>query len=470
MKGEIRSSVQFGTNSELISLLKAWTLQSIMRDRDIFSEKDESGNKVEMEDICFECIKNALPFRPVTKHRSNGIVPHQGRALSCNPKSHIGTNHAGISKALISGGAGYFGHNLGCTLIKLGVSVVLIDVHKPEWEIPTGAEFIQSDIRDYDSLYKACEGVDCVFHVASIGMSGPQQFHKQWIESINIGGTKVIIDVCIQRNISRLIYTSTVNVSFAGNLIEDGDEESAPYVPLDKHRDHYSRTKAVADQMILAVNGSTLKGGGKLHTCVLRPPGIYGPDERRHLPRLATNIERRLLSFRFGSTNTKMNWIHLCNLVEAHLLAAKCLTASKGFIASGKAYFIHDGENVNLFDWLHPLFEKLGLSDPWIPLPSSLVFAAAYILEYIHIALRPICNLNPLLTTSEVTKIAVTHTFRIDKARKELGFNPKKFSFADAVDYYIQSRRKSQQEQFIFCKLIFAMFCFFMCVSLQFIL
>ncbi|KAM8960490.1 putative short-chain dehydrogenase/reductase family 42E member 2 [Pelodytes ibericus] len=423
-----------------------------MREKKFFCELEELRNRVEMEEICSECLKNTLPFRSASKQRPNGVLLHQSRALACTPSAHLGNGHSGITKALVTGGAGYVGHNLGCTLIKLGVSVVLFDIDMPEWEIPTGAVFIQSDVRDYDSLYKACEGVDCVFHVASIGMSGSQQLQKQKIESINIGGTKVVIDVCVQRNIPRLIYTSTVNVVFGGNGIEDGDE-TVPYLPLDKHLDHYSRTKAVADQMTLAANGSLLKDGNKLHTCVLRPPGIYGPDERRHLPRLAMNVERRLLCFKFASRSTKMNWIHLCNLVEAHLLAAKALTASKGFIASGKAYYIHDGENVNLFEWLHPLFEKLGFRDPWLTLPSSFVYTAACLLEYVHIALKPIWNLNPLLTRIEVAKIAVTHTFRIDKARRELGFNPKKFSFADSVDYYVKSRRKSKQEQMIVYKL-----------------
>lgn len=33
----------------------------------------------------------------------------------------------------------------------------------------------QEDIRDYSSLYKLCEGIDCIFHTASYGMSGPEQ-------------------------------------------------------------------------------------------------------------------------------------------------------------------------------------------------------------------------------------------------------------------------------------------------------
>lgn len=43
-----------------------------------------------------------------------------------------------------------------------------------------------------------------------------------------------IIVVCKQRNIPRLIYTSTVNVVFGGNPIEEGDEETVPYFPLEK--------------------------------------------------------------------------------------------------------------------------------------------------------------------------------------------------------------------------------------------
>ena len=39
--------------------------------------------------------------------------------------------------------------------------------------------------------------------------------------------------VCKERGISRLVYTSTVNVVFAGKPIEEGDEDSVPYVPLD---------------------------------------------------------------------------------------------------------------------------------------------------------------------------------------------------------------------------------------------
>lgn len=40
--------------------------------------------------------------------------------------------------------------------------------------------------------------------------------------------------VCVRRRVPRLVYTSTVNVAFGGKPIEQGDEDSVPYFPLEK--------------------------------------------------------------------------------------------------------------------------------------------------------------------------------------------------------------------------------------------
>ncbi|XP_050824606.1 putative short-chain dehydrogenase/reductase family 42E member 2 [Gopherus flavomarginatus] len=347
------------------------------------------------------------------------VLPHWDQSSDCRLNGHAGPQLKSI-KALVTGGGGYFGYNLGCALTKLGITVVLFDIQKPKWEVPNGAMYFQQ-------------------YIVHIKLD-----RKEKIESINVNGTEVVIDVCKQRNIPRLIYTSTVNVVFGGNPIEEGDEETVPYFPLEKQVNPYSRTKAMADQMILAANGTPLKGGNELHTCVLRPPGIYGPEEQTLLPRLLKNIERGLSKFKFGDSTTQMNLVHIANLVQAHLLAAEALTPEKGYIASGQAYYIHDGEKVAFSEWIIPLFEKLGYSEPWIRIPAFLIYIAATVTECLHLALKPVFSFTPFLTRNEVWSVTVTHTFRIDKARKQLGYRPKKFAFADSVDHYLQSRPKCQ--------------------------
>uniref|UniRef100_A0A8D2J6K5 Short chain dehydrogenase/reductase family 42E, member 2 n=1 Tax=Varanus komodoensis TaxID=61221 RepID=A0A8D2J6K5_VARKO len=235
------------------------------------------------------------------------------------------------NKTVITGGAGNFGFTLGRAFAKTGTHVILYDINQPPWEIPKGVVHIQADVRNYDDLYAACEGADCVIHAASYGMTGVEQV-SLLIRSVNVGGTGVVLEVCKRRNVPRLIYTSSINVVFAGQTILDGDEASVPYYPLNKHRNEYSRTKSIAEQMVLAANGSFLAGGGKLYTCALRPPGIYGPEEQRHLPRLLI-IERGFFLFKLGSSDVLMNWVHVKNLVQAHILAAAALTPEKNYIA-----------------------------------------------------------------------------------------------------------------------------------------
>ncbi|KAM6423924.1 putative short-chain dehydrogenase/reductase family 42E member 2 [Liasis olivaceus] len=347
-------------------------------------------------------------------------------------------------KTVITGGAGYFGFTLGCALAKSGTKVILYDVNLPIWDIPKGIILIKSDVRNFSDLYSACEGVDCLFHAAAYGMTGIEQLHKKHIRSVNIGGTGIVLEVCKRQSIPRLIYTSSVNVVFAGQTIIDGDEATVPYFPLDQQVNEYSRTKSIAEQMVLAANGSRLAGGGKLHTCAIRPPGIYGPEEQRHLPRLALNIKRGIFNIRVGDPGTLMNWVHVENLVQAHILAAKALTPEMNYIAGGQVYFINDDEKVNLFEWLSPLFEGLGSHNPWIRVPVFLVHLSAVIMENVHNMLLPIVEITPLITRNEVHNMACTHTFKIDKARAHLGYAPQKYSFADCVDDFLKKGPRSR--------------------------
>ncbi|KAJ8318879.1 hypothetical protein KUTeg_003970 [Tegillarca granosa] len=141
---------------------------------------------------------------------------------------------------LVTGGGGYPGYNLAKKLAELGHQVILFDLREPVWPLKENMNFIQGNITDV---------------------------------------------TCLKLNILRLVYTSTYNVVFGGQEICDGDE-SLPYLPLNQHPDHYSRTKSIAEQKVLKVNGSKTLNGGTLYTCVLRLAGVYGPEEQRHIPRI----------------------------------------------------------------------------------------------------------------------------------------------------------------------------------------
>ncbi|KAM5133935.1 short-chain dehydrogenase/reductase family 42E member 1 [Callospermophilus lateralis] len=339
---------------------------------------------------------------------------------------------------LITGGSGYFGFRLGCALNQKGVHVILFDIIRPAQDIPEGIRFICGDIRHLSEVEKAFQGVDvvCVFHVASYGMSGREQLNQTLIEEVNVGGTDNLLRACQRRGVPRFVYTSTFNVVFGGQVIRNGDE-SLPYLPLHLHPDHYSRTKSIAEKKVLEANGSILERvDGVLRTCALRPAGIYGPGEQRHLPRIVSYIERGLFRFVYGDPRSLVEFVHVDNLVQAHILASEALKADKGHIASGQPYFISDGRPVNNFEFFRPLVEGLGYTFPSTRLPLTLIYCFAFLTELIHFILGRLYNFQPFLTRTEVYKTGVTHYFSLEKARQELGYEPQPFDLQEVVEWF----------------------------------
>ncbi|KAI1904284.1 hypothetical protein AGOR_G00004090 [Albula goreensis] len=337
---------------------------------------------------------------------------------------------------LITGGGGYFGYRLACALHGKGAKVILFDVRPPNQEIPRGMAFQKGDIRDFAQVKEATQGVDCVFHIASYGMSGREQLNRGLIEEVNVQGTEHVIRACTMNNVPRLVYTSTFNVVFGGQVIKNGDE-SLPYLPLHLHPDHYSKTKSLAEMAVLKANGTMLHdGSGVLRTCALRPAGIYGPGEQRHLPRIVSYIERGIFRFVYGDPSSLVEFVHVDNLVLAHKLAATALAPEKQHRAAGQAYFISDGRPVNNFEFFRPLVEGLGYSFPKVRLPISLIYLFAFLTEMFHYLIGRVYNFQPLLTRTEVYKTGVTHYFSMEKAKVELGYKPQEYNLDEVVQWF----------------------------------
>ncbi|XP_039990866.1 short-chain dehydrogenase/reductase family 42E member 1 isoform X2 [Xiphias gladius] len=337
---------------------------------------------------------------------------------------------------LITGGCGYFGYRLACSLHKKGAKVILFDTVPPVQEAPEDIVFVQGDIRDYAQVERAITAVDCVFHIASYGMSGREQLNRHLIEAVNVQGTQNVLKACVEHGVPRLVYTSTFNVVFGGQVIENGDE-SLPYLPLHLHPDHYSRTKSLAEMAVLEANGTTLKdNSGVLRTCALRPAGIYGPGEQRHLPRIVGYIEKGIFRFVYGKPSSLVEFVHVDNLVSAHKLAAEALTSGKQHRSAGQAYFISDGRPVNNFEFFRPLVEGLGYPFPKLRLPIHLIYFFAFLTEMIHHLIGPFYNFQPLLTRTEVYKTGVTHYFSMAKAKEELGYEPQEHNLDEVVQWF----------------------------------
>ena len=325
-------------------------------------------------------------------------------------------------KAFITGGGGFVGKEIVRQLLERGDEVVSLQRSESPELIEMGARCVRGDITDSGAVVEAMAGADCTFHVAAkVGFSPS----AEPFERINVGGTQNVLDACQANGVARLVFCSSPSVAHA----ESGEnvDESVGYAPTFKG--HYPRTKAEAEQLVLAANGTSLAGGGTLLTTAVRPHLVIGPGDQGAFPRAIS----RAKSGRFriiGDGTNRVDLTALENAGAAHVLAADAL-ASDGPACAGKAYFITNGEPVVLWPWLNDVFEQVGV--PRIEKRISEGTA-----RFVGRALEGTWSLlgkssEPPVTEYMALMLAGSHTFNIDAARRDLGYEPK-VSLASAVE------------------------------------
>lgn len=333
------------------------------------------------------------------------------------------TNYADFNSCLIIGGAGMLGRALINLLLREGKEIRVFDLELVQ--IPK-VESIQGDIRDFSAVLDACKNVDVVFHSAAAVWNPLTPV--QIFDDVNIKGTNNVIKACIQQNISKLIYTSTLDVVVDGAKPITMGDERLPYPPK-LPKDPYSRTKIIAEKNILDANSPTLK------TCALRPVGMYGPFDKYHVPNIL-KMAKKGNKFRLGDGSAKFSHVYATNAAYAHLLAAKHL--NDGSPVCGDAYFVCDHQPAdNLFDFMEPFLECIDLPVPTRKIPYKL----AYFLASISEKVVPRSNFNRF----SVIQTCVDHTFSSAKAEQEFCYRPI-ISKEDAIQETIEWVKETWQK------------------------
>lgn len=121
-------------------------------------------------------------------------------------------------QVLVTGGAGFIGSNLvGKLLDDKSVSLVRIldnlstgsKQNLQEYADQNRLEFVEGDIRNYDTCLKACEGIDRISHQAALG-SVPRSINDPLTTNeVNITGTLNIFMAAKEQGIKRIVYAAS---------------------------------------------------------------------------------------------------------------------------------------------------------------------------------------------------------------------------------------------------------------------
>jgi nucleoside-diphosphate-sugar epimerase len=311
-------------------------------------------------------------------------------------------------RALVTGGGGFLGQAICRQLRERGDDVrSLARGDYPELA-SLGVEAIRGDITDRAAVAHAMAGCDVVFHVAAkAGVWGPAAEYEQ----INLHGTRNVLAGCREAGIRKLVYTSSPSVVHAGGD-QEGIDESAPYPA--SFATHYPRTKAAAEQEVIAANGPDLA------TVSLRPHLIWGPGDNHLVPRLIDRARSGRLR-RVGPGTNRVDVVYIDNAAEAHLLAADRL--SPGSPVAGKSYFISQGEPVNLWDFVNQILACADLP----PLTKSVSLGTAKTIGGVLEAVYSLLGRRdePPMTRFVAEQLGTSHWYDISAARRDLGYQPR---------------------------------------------
>lgn len=169
---------------------------------------------------------------------------------------------------LITGGTGSFGKAFISYVLRQWPEVKRLVVYSrdeqkqfnmshefPEAKYPNIRFFI-GDVRDYERLKRACQGIDYIIHAAAMKHVHIAEYNPDECVKTNINGAENVIRAALESDVKKVVALST-------------DKACAPI-------NLYGATKLTSDKLFIAANN--IKGNRELNFSVVRYGNVMGSN------------------------------------------------------------------------------------------------------------------------------------------------------------------------------------------------
>lgn len=314
-------------------------------------------------------------------------------------------------RSLVTGGCGFVGRHLVEALLDRGDVVTVVDM-APE-PPDSRVSYHRVDISDAAAVEGLCDGVDVVYHNASVVHTRNNQVEHVW--NVNLGGTENFLKESRRAGVTKFVYVSSASAVYEGKDIKDGDE-SLPYSSVSQAP--YADSKIAAEKLVLEQNGE-----GGLFTCALRPHVIFGPWDNRLLPTILQRAKAGKLKLAVGRGDWLSDFTYVGNLIDALLLAEGQL--GDGGKANGRAYFVTNGEPMKFFDFVGQVLHQLDLPPIKGFVPYWIAYSVAAVKESIDTLRGGDLQADQGVSRFAIRYLCTHHYFDIGRAKEDLGYVPR---------------------------------------------
>lgn len=352
---------------------------------------------------------------------------------------------------LVVGGCGFLGHHIVSQLLESSAQVSVLDFVVNRNRLDS-VEYHKADISikaDVDAVLTRVRP-QVIIHTASpTALSTDAELYYR----VNVDGTRNLLECARSiKTVKAFVYTSSASVvhDSISDLVDA--DESFPVIYLPEQKEVYAHTKALADELVRVANDP---GDGMLTVC-LRPAGMFGEGDQNTLRKMIENAESGKNRYQIGSGKNLFDWTYVGNAARAHILASeKLLLASSSSEAilpriDGESFFITNGEPMPFWDFVRAIGKEAGFpvhsKDVWV-IPKSVGLALAMIVEWIVWAMS-LGKQKSTMTRGGIRYSCLTRTYRIDKAKARLGYNPTvdmKEGIRRGVGWWLTDKMKKNQ-------------------------
>jgi nucleoside-diphosphate-sugar epimerase len=306
---------------------------------------------------------------------------------------------------LITGGNGLLGRHLIPALESSGhrARVLVLPSEDASFLEQRGVAVVRGDITEPQTLTEAFAGVEAVMHLA--GMMGVWRPIEDY-HAVNVKGTENVCRAALEAGIRRLVHVSSWTVY--GMALGTPAREDFLLKPF---AEPYAITKAAGDALV-----QRMIVEDHLPAVIVRPGTFFGPGDRLHFERMADRVSAGRAVI-VGKGDNALPFVYVTDVVQG------LLRALDREAAIGQAYNITSDQPLTQQEFLRAIAAELGVAPPRIHIPYRALDGAGYVAERAGALTRS--RRQPILTCLGVKVFGNDNRHSIEKARRELGYEPR---------------------------------------------
>lgn len=306
-------------------------------------------------------------------------------------------------RVLITGATGLLGGHLIKDLQQRGehIRALVLPVENADKLVAQGVEVVRGDITDASTLGPAVKDVELVFHLAAMmGIWRPLADYRL----VNVNGAENLYRAAQKAGVRRYVHTSShcVYGLGIGRFLTEKD-------PLRPDTHPYSVTKAEGDRLM-----RRLMLTSSVETVILRPGSFFGPGDRLNFGRMAQRMKDGK-GVIIGRGDNHLPFCYISDIVQGFLLAAYHAQAP------GNVYNITNDQPLTQQEMFFEIADRVGAERPTRHLPYRPIYYGSIVAEKV---VAPITRREPFVTTHGALMFGSDNKHSIEKARRELGFEP----------------------------------------------